>query len=595
MSQNRDIWGGIDRSLGVKCPEIGTLKAHDNPLAREGGHSLPRDATRVAVGIVGGPTRGVVAAGDEQTSEAGGAALRAGGNAVDAAVGAAFAAFVCEFTLASALGGGVMLVSNGKDAHAMDFFAKMPGLGGPRPETLDFRDVEVDFGVTTQTFHIGRGSVALPLVLPGLVAAQERWGKLPLGVVLEPAILLARDGYVLSGPSAYVCDLLKEILGQSFEAQQLCTLDSGGREAGGARGTRPAKSGDRLRNADFASTLEAIAHDRGVVRDIYAKLANEFGPAEGGLITERDIATVDPRVLEPIAVTRGDWRLWTMPAPSTGGALIALGLQLLAGAGDDPFLSPAHVLRLARAQEQLLGVRDADFDECCRDAAFVRRLLQPETVAAIRAGTWKTGPAKDNRLGSTTHISVLDEHGGAASLTVSNGEGSGYVLSGTGMHVNNMLGEEDIHPRGFHVDPPGFHLRTMMAPTIVASPHGHELALGSGGSNRLRNAILAVLSHVIEHGQSAKNAVDAPRLHLEYCTQSVGSSVDGSNTSLRLAYERPGLSGDTASALCAAHPENFVEFPEDNMYFGGVHLALRDGSRFVGAGDHRRGGSVCVV
>ncbi len=517
---------------------------------------------------------------------------------MDAAVGAAFAAFVCEFTLASPLGGGVMLVSDGREASAVDFFAKMPGLGlgGARPETLDFRDVEVNFGVTTQTFHIGRGSAAVPLVLPGLIAAQERWGKLPLGVVLEPAIRLASDGYVLSGPSAYVCDLLTEILGQSFEAQRLCTPDDGngngnGTDDGDGRRPRPARSGDRLRNVDLARTLEAIAHDRGVVRDIFTQLANEFGPEAGGLITERDIATVDPRVLDPIAVSHGDWRLWTMPAPSTGGALIALGLRLLAGAGDDPFMSAAHVLRLARTQEQLLGVRNVDFDECCRDADFVRNLLEPESVEAIRAGSWTSAPVKDNQLGSTTHISVLDENGGAASLTVSNGEGSGYVLSGTGMHVNNMLGEEDIHPRGFHVDPPGFHLRTMMAPTIVASPGGHELALGSGGSNRLRNAILTVLSHVIEHEQSARDAVDAPRLHID----AAPTLPDDPTTSVRLTCERDGLSDEAVAALQAAHPKNFVEFPDRSMFFGGVHLAQRNGGEFVGAGDRRRGGSVCVV
>ena len=547
---------------------------------------------------VGGKTHGVVVAGDAQTAEAGGNALRAGGNAVDAAVASAFAAFVCEFTLASPLGGGVMLVSDGRQAHGVDFFAKMPGLGGPPPERLDFRDVEVDFGVTKQAFHIGRGSAAVPLVLPGLIQAQARWGKLPLAIVLEPAIELARDGYILSGPSAYVCDLLITILSQSTEAKRLCTVrdhvsagdgaagDGAAGDGAAGDGTRRARSGDRLHNADLARTFEALANDRDVVRDLYAQLASEFGPSAGGLITDRDVATVDPRVLEPIAVSHGDWRLWTMPAPSTGGALIALGLQLLAGAEKDAFLSPAHMLNLARTQELILGVRDADFDDRCRDAEFVRRLLEPDSVAAIRADTWQAGPAKDSPLGSTTHISVLDEHGGAASLTISNGEGSGYVLFGTGMHVNNMLGEEDIHPRGFHVDPAGMHLRTMMAPTILVSPGGHELALGSGGSNRLRNAILGALSHVIDHGMSAREAVDAPRLHLE---------LDPQQSSPRLACERSGLSDEAMSALRKAYPDGFVEFAEPSMFFGGVHLALRDGNRFVGAGDHRRGGSVCVV
>ena len=117
-------------------------------------------------------------------------------------------------------------------------------------------------------------------------------------------------------------------------------------------------------------------------------------------------------------------------------------------------------------------------------------------------------------LGSTTHISVIDEHGGAVALTLTNGEGSGHVLGATGIVVNNLLGEEDIHPGGFHRDPPGRALSTMMAPTLLRRG-SDRIVLGSGGSNRLRNAILQVLVGLLEHGVPVNRAVNAPRIQLE--------------------------------------------------------------------------------
>src|SRR5262249_20273156 len=157
-------------------------------------------------------------------------------------------------------------------------------------------------------------------------------------------------------------------------------------------------------------------------------------------------------------------------------------------------------------------------------------------------------------FGSTTHISALDAIGGAVSLTLTNGEGSGHVLHGTGMIANNLLGEEDLHPRGFHRDPPGASLMTMMAPTIL--PRGEDrIAPGSGGSNRLRTAILQVLTGLVEYGLPLQEAVSAPRLHLEI---EAGSP--------RLAFEASGLAPDVAEALCAAYPNAPAVFSAPNLY-----------------------------
>jgi len=520
------------------------------------------------------PSRGAVAAGDPQTARAGAGLLRQGGNAVDAAVAAAFAAFVCELPLCSPLGGGVMLIERpGEAPRALEMFARTPGLAGARPAVLDFVDVQVNFGAATQVFHVGRASAAMPLALLGLIEAHRRWGIRPLEAVLEPAIDLGRSGYTLSAGVAFVFRLLTPIVERSAECRTLF-----------ADGTEIASAGARLFNRDLAATLEAVARRPACVAELYAGLADEFGPAAGGLITPKDLDEARVVDLAPIRVKHGDWELFTMPGPSTGGALVALGLRLLEGVGSCPYLSEDHVLRVARVQELLLGVRDEHFDTECRDPEAIRILLDEERIRALRAQLAAGGTAMpDSPLGSTTHISVIDEAGGAVALTLTNGEGCGHVLGSTGIIVNNLLGEEDIHPHGFHRDPAGRALSTMMAPTLLRRGID-RIALGSGGSNRLRNAILQVLVGLLEHGVEVERAVRAPRLQLE-----------PGLTRPRVAFEAEGLDPHVARSLCESYPDRPCVFDALNLYFGGTHVAMRIGDSFSGAGDPRRAGALALA
>ena len=516
-------------------------------------------------------TRGVVAGGDAQTAEAGAELLRAGGNAVDAAVAAAFAAFVCELPLCSPLGGGVCVIEHGDDPPiAYDLFARTPGLGlpaGTRPG--DFAAVDVSFGAANQVFHVGRASVAVPLALSGLVELHRRFGQRPLEAVLAPAIALGREGYVLGPGVAFVFDILRPIVERTPECRRL--FEGGG----GAIAT----AGARLANADLASTLEVIARrPAAAIADLYAELAREMGPDRGGLVTPEDVAAAEIAEHQPVTVEHGGWRLATMPSPSTGGVLVALGLRMLEGVGRAPYLSQGHVMLVAKVQEALLAERDTGFADRCADPILVKALLADERLAVARERA-------KNLLGSTTQISAIDEHGTAVSLTLTNGEGSGHVLPGTGMITNNLLGEEDLHPRGFHVDAPGTPLSTMMAPTLL-SRDGDRVALGSGGSNRLRTAILQVLVGLVEHGVSADEAVHAPRLHLE---------LDRATGAPRVAFEAAGLSDDLVATLREHYPHSPAVFAAPNLYFGGVHLAMRLGGRFDGVGDPRRAGARVVV
>jgi gamma-glutamyltranspeptidase/glutathione hydrolase len=181
-----------------------------------------------------------------------------------------------------------------------------------------------------------------------------------------------------------------------------------------------------------------------------------------------------------------------------------------------------------------------------------------------------------SRLGSTTHISVMDEAGWACAVTCTNGEGSGMVVPGTGIHVNNMMGEQDLSPLGYFTHPPGRRLPSMMAPTVVLSGGRPELVLGSAGSNRIRSALLQVIVNVLDRGMDAAAAVDAPRLHWE----------DGS------VYAEPGVDLQALEAAGYA----LAPFRERNLFFGGCQAVERDADGVLsGGGDPRRGGAVVVT
>ena len=210
------------------------------------------------------------------------------------------------------------------------------------------------------------------------------------------------------------------------------------------------------------------------------------------------------------------------------------------------------------------------------DTALARQLLGARTLRRYAAAL---APGAECARG-TTHMSVIDAKGDAAAMTVSNGEGCGYVVPGTGIMLNNMLGEEDLNPHGFHRWPTNRRIASMMAPTLVVDGRGRRIALGSGGSNRIRTAILQVLVNVIDYGMDLRAAVRAPRVHFE-------------NELLNL---ESGFRKGEMVRLKAHYP-NQQHWQGRNLFFGGVHAAAvdRPHRHFEGTGDPRRGGVAVVV
>jgi len=217
--------------------------------------------------------------------------------------------------------------------------------------------------------------------------------------------------------------------------------------------------------------------------------------------------------------------------------------------------------------------RDADFLGGLREHGFAGRFLAPEKLDAV-AGEIRS------HLGSTTHVSVMDENGACATVTCSNGSCSGVWVPGTGMHLNNMLGEEDLNPQGFHRHPAGERVPSMMAPTVVLRDGRPEIALGSAGSNRIRSAIVQTVAAVIDGGMHAQEAVDAPRLHVED----------------ELVDAEPGVDPAALESLRGGG-WRVRQFSERNLYFGGVQAVARDPGtgELSGGGDPRRGGAAVTV
>jgi gamma-glutamyltranspeptidase/glutathione hydrolase len=258
----------------------------------------------------------------------------------------------------------------------------------------------------------------------------------------------------------------------------------------------------------------------------------------------------------------------TNPPPSSGGILIADALGILERL-DLPH--DAHVIAEVIATTN--RARDEEFLEGLAAEGFLERFLAKKALDSVATEV-------RSRLGNTTHVSVMDAEGACASVTCSNGSCSGVVVPGTGMHLNNMLGEEDLNPLGFHRHPPGARVPSMMAPTVVLRDGAPEIAIGSAGSNRIRSAILQTVLGVVDHGLPAQDAVSSPRLHVEERQVDAEPGVDDA------ALDRLEQAGWTVR-----------RWSEQNLFFGGVQCVARNPrtAELTGGGDPRRGGVVSVV
>jgi gamma-glutamyltranspeptidase / glutathione hydrolase len=505
--------------------------------------------------------KGVVAAGHPLSAHAGADVLRSGGNAVDAAVAAVLMSFVCESPLTGPGAGGFMLVHipEGEDV-LLDFFVAAPGRGLDRLEPAPLMPIDVEFSKeAVQVFNIGSSSCGVYGTTLGLAHALERFGSVPLSALVEGPARAAREGVELNEIQSYLHTILGPILSSTPEAAAIYEPQG-----------QPLRPGETLRLPELGGLLERLgAEGPGFLYtgDVGAA-ASDWLLERGGLLTRDDLATYEPIEREPVRARYHGRDVLTNPPPSSGGILIAHSLNLLERLGrrPDPRTLVGVMARTnrERTEEFLFGLHSEGYLE-----SFLAHEALDSAARDVGGG-----------LGSTTHIAVLDDEGRCASVTCSNGSSSGVVIPGTGLHLNNMLGEQDLNPLGYHRHEPGRRLPSMMAPTVVLRDGRPEIALGSAGSNRIRSAILQTALASVDDGLPAQAAVDAPRLHLEEDT------VDA----------EPGIDPEGLDAL-EADGWAVRRWRERNLFFGGVQAVARDpgSGELSGGGDPRRGGAAIVV
>ena len=518
--------------------------------------------------------KGAIAAGHPETAAAAAAILGEGGNAFDAVLAGLLAAVVAEPVLNSLGGGGFLLARRRqRDGQTIlyDFFAhtpkrRLPVRGG------EFFPILADFGTAQQEFHIGMASMATPGTVKGLFRVHGDLASMPMARIIEPAVALARNGVRVNRLQAYIFGIVEKI----YTVNDACRAVYGSRRNSGG----PIGEGELFTLPDFAATLQALAtegEDLFYRGEIARRIVGDCHDG-GGALRDEDLRDYRVMVRRPLELAHGGARLFANPPPSTGGILVAFALELLGEAGlkSAGFGSARHLERLATAMMLTNKARiDSRLNEADPEDA-AETLLNPEFLETYRRLVLGRPAARRG----TTHISVIDAKGNAAALSLSNGEGSGYIVPGTGIMMNNMLGEEDINPSGFHQWPEDTRMSSMMAPCLLVDSGGGMTVFGSGGSNRIRTAVLQVILNLLEFGMSIEEAVTSPRIHFENGLLSIES----------------GFRKSQVKALLKAFPSHKL-WPETNLFFGGVHSVRFDPrqGRFEGVGDPRRGGVALTV
>jgi gamma-glutamyltranspeptidase/glutathione hydrolase len=505
--------------------------------------------------------RGVVAAGHPVTAHAGADVLREGGNAVDAAVACVLMSWVTESPLTGPGAGGFMLIHTaGGEDHLLDFFVAAPGRGLRNPEPAELTPIDIHFSEeAVQRFNVGPsscGAYGNPL---GLSQALERFGSVGLGGLTSGPARAARESVEVVPMQAFLFEILAPIFRSTPECSELY-----------APGGDLLREGDHFRFPELGDLLERLGAEGPafLYSGDVARACSDWVLERGGLLTTEDLAAYEVVEREPAGVTYQGRQVLTNPPPSSGGILIADALGILERLerphGPDVIAEVIASTNRARDEEFLAGLNQEGYLE-----RFLRKDALDNVATEVRS-----------RLGNTTHIAVLDAEGTCATVTCSNGSCSGVVVPGTGMHLNNMLGEQDLNPLGYHQHEPGARVPSMMAPTMALRDGRPEVALGSAGSNRIRSAILQTLLAVMDHGLPAEAAVARPRIHVE------GPEVEA----------EPGVD-EAALAQLEQSGWTVRRWAELNLFFGGVQAVARnpETGELSGGGDPRRGGYAEVV
>lgn len=504
--------------------------------------------------------KGVVAAGDTNSAQAGADILKEGGNAYDAALAVMLAAPLTEPLFTSLGGGGFLLgLEKGKKPELYDFFVEVPK---KRIEEPEFFPIYVDFGAAIQEFHIGAGSIAIPGLVEGIYQVHKDKGTLPLSKIIEPAVKYAREGVYLSKMQASFVKLLEPIFTSTKSSMDVYGMDDG----------NLIDETHLFKNPAYADFLEAFAREgskvfyEGYIADEIEKITKE----NDGLILKEDLKNYKCIKREPIDFMYKDYEIVTNPPPSGGGILIAFTMKLLERYDLKEFRSKEYIKGMIEAFNTTSDFRSEKVDEFLHDEKLKDILANDRLIKNYCT----TMHSRLNLWGNTTHLSVIDELGNAVSVTTTNGEGCGHVIPSAGIMLNNMMGEEDLNPHGWFAWPEGIRLPSMMAPTAVLKNGKPELVLGSAGSNRIRSAITQTMINNLEYKMNLHDSINSPRTHFE---KGVVCMEPNCEEAIREELEKH---------------YKLQYFDDLNVFFGGVQAV---NGNLEGGCDSRRGAAVIKV
>lgn len=476
-----------------------------------------------------------------------------GGNAVDAAVAAALVAMCTEPGIVSLMGGAFVNIWPSDDAPVViDGNVEMPGRGAdPARFGHGIRQVSTTYGGGV-TMGAGHGSVANSGAVPALGVARERYGSVPWSRLVEPAVRACIEGYRVGSASAtYLAIVRESLFGDDPEAHSLVTGKDG----------HTLELGETATNPDLADVLELLAAQGPALLTTGAVgrvLADEMA-AHGGLVTSADLEAYEPVVRPPTRRTIGAWTVAFNPPPSVGGPMLAVMLAELARRGRWSWADAIEIQR--RVLRYRLTVHDRSSDLAADGLALLEK-VERYGLSGLPSSA------------STAHVSTVDSSGLACAITMSSGYGAGITIPGTGILLNNALGEPELNRLGLHAVAPGTRLASNMAPTTARSRDGSVLAIGTPGADRITTALMQVLGAALLNGTDLREAIDAPRLHVRFLD-------DGSP---RVEFEPDaGIAAAVAASGLSGH-----EYPGPHMYFGGVGAAQLVDGRVEAAGDARR-------
>ena len=553
-------------------------------------------------------TTGLVVSAQHLAAQAGVDILRQGGNAIDAAVAVGYAEAVVNPCCGNIGGGGFLTahLSDGRDIF-LNFRETAPAAAT--------RDMYLDANgqpVHGASLH-GWKAVAVPGTVLGLDTALTRYGTMPRDKVMQAAIRLARDGFVLTQADADILAKGVALLRQSPTAARLFLRPD----------QSPPQAGDRLRQPELAATLQAIAdhgsdafYKGGIPRAVEAAAR-----AGGGLITAADFAAYRVTETPPLTCVYRGYTIESAPPPSSGGTAICESLNILEGY--DLRGIGFHAAEAVHVMTEAFHRAFFDRNIWLGDPAFVHapltRLLSTAYAAQLR-GTIGEKATPSASLGpiippagektETTHFSILDKAGGAVSVTytLNGGFGSGVIAGDTGFLLNDEMDDFTIKPNvanqfglvqgEANAIAPGKRPLSSMAPTIVLKNGSVAMVLGSPGGPRIITAIVETILNMVDYGMDAQQAVDAPRLHHQWLpdilyAEPFALSPDTRDLLQEMGYQIQEEKPSGAVALIASGAMETRRSSSPGMDAVATHLPRPDA--YYGANDSRRPAGVALA